>query len=97
MINVFDVEILLDKNDPILRPGMTVSCNIIVAEFDNVFYLPHSYVSEESAGLMVYVNRGAGRKRIPVTLGPRNTKYVVVYGEFEKSDKLVLPQIAEGV
>jgi multidrug efflux pump subunit AcrA (membrane-fusion protein) len=94
-IKVFDVEIRLDKTDPILRPGMTVSCNILIAEFDNVFYLPHSYVLEEPEGLSVYVKRGARTKRIPVKLGPRNTKYVVVYGEFEKRDKLVLPLAAE--
>jgi HlyD family secretion protein len=96
-LKVFDVEIQLDKTDPILRPGMTVSCDILVSEFDNVFYLPHSYVLEEPDGLMVYVNRGTSSKRIPVKLGPRNNKYVVVYGEFEKSDKLVLPKVAEGV
>ncbi len=29
---VFDVDVLLDKCDPILRPGMTVSCELIVAD-----------------------------------------------------------------
>jgi HlyD family secretion protein len=29
-IKIFDVEILLEKSDPILRPGMTVSCEILV-------------------------------------------------------------------
>lgn len=29
-IKVFDVEVLLEKSDPILKPGMTVSCEIVI-------------------------------------------------------------------
>lgn len=85
-IKVFDVEILLDDNDPILKPGMTISSEIFVAELEDVFYIQTEYIYEEETGFCIYVSREGDQIRIPVKLGPRNPKQVVVYGNLQKSD-----------
>jgi multidrug efflux pump subunit AcrA (membrane-fusion protein) len=94
-IKIFDIEVLLDKSDPILRPGMTVSCEIAFAELEDVFHVPLAYIQEEKDGYFVYIKRGLKQRRIPVKLGPRNAKRVVIYGAVEDDDKLVFPEQEE--
>ncbi|MCK5347478.1 MAG: hypothetical protein KAR20_28910, partial [Candidatus Heimdallarchaeota archaeon] len=79
-------EILLDDNDPVLKPGMTISSEIFVAELEEVFFVRTEYIYEQTGGFCIYVDREGDPLRIPVKLGPRNPKQVVVYGNLEKSD-----------
>jgi len=88
-IKVFDVEILLEKNDPILKPGMTISCEITVAQLEEVFYTPLDAVSEEDGRFYIYVQRDGDRLKIPVKIGSRNTHFIVIYGNLRKSDILL--------
>ncbi|MFQ5605340.1 MAG: HlyD family secretion protein [bacterium] len=45
-IKVFDVEVLLKETDPILKPGMTVSCEIVVADLENAFFVKPQLIRE---------------------------------------------------
>lgn len=92
-VKVFDVEILLDSADPILRPGMTVSADIVVNELEDALYVASDFVQESSEGYSIWIKQGGGKKEIPVELGPRNTGHVVVYGNVKMNDRLVLPEI----
>lgn len=96
-VKVFDIEILLEKATSICRPGMTVSCDIIVADFDDVFFVDNEYVIEKEDGYFVIVQRGGKKEWIPVKLGPRNNIAVVVAGELQAGDKLVKPTMEEVV
>jgi len=94
-IKIFDIELLLEKSDPILRPGMTVSCEIATAELEEVFHVPLTFILEDENGYYVYVKRGLKQERIAVKLGPRNAIRVVIYGAVKQNDKLILPHEEE--
>jgi HlyD family secretion protein len=94
-IKVFDVEVLLEETNIILRPGMTVSCEITIAEFEDVFHIPVEYVQETAGGYQILVKRGSKEKEIKVKLGARNAKEVVVYGDLLQDDRLAYPQERE--
>lgn len=94
-IKVFDVEVMLEGTNIILRPGMTVSCEITIAEFEDVFYIPVEYVQETADGYHINVKRGSQEKEIKVFLGPRNAKEVVIYGDLLQNDRITLPQNRE--
>ncbi len=95
-IKIFDVEVLLDKSDPILRPGMTVSCEFILAELDGALFVDHAGIHREDGESIVYVKDGSKLRRIPVTLGPRNTSSVVVHGKLHPGDRVaVVPRRKE--
>lgn len=83
---VFDVTVLLNQSARILRPGMTVSCEILVAELDDALYVDNSYIYEKEDEYSVFVKDGSGQKEVKVTLGPRNNKSVVVYGDLQPGD-----------
>ena len=95
-IKIFDVGVLLDKSDPILRPGMTVSCEFILAELDGALFVDHAGIHREDGESIVYVKDGSKLRRIPVTLGPRNTSSVVVHGKLHPGDRVaVVPRRKE--
>lgn len=89
-IKVFDVEVLLDEVERILKPGMTVSCEIIIAELDEVLFVDNDFIHEEGNEYFVYLDKGNKLERKKVKLGPNNNKAIVIYGDIEAGDKIVL-------
>jgi len=90
-VKVFDIEILLDGVKPICRPGMTVNCEIITAEYDDVLFVASEFISDADDGYIVAVMRGGKKTRVPVRLGARNNDFVVVAGDIRAGEKLVHP------
>lgn len=90
-IKVFDIVILLDTTDPILKPGMTVSCEIQYADYDEVYYIENECIIRENGRYYLYFNNG---DKISVNIGERNTKFSIISGDFAEGMKaLPLDQI----
>ncbi len=94
-VKVFEFEVLLENATSICRPGMTVSCEVIVAEYENAMFVDNSYIAEKDNQFYVIVHRGAKHQWVPVELGARNNKTVVVKGDLKAGDKLVDPTMEE--
>jgi HlyD family secretion protein len=84
---VFNFEVVLAKSDPLLKPGMTVSCEIFFARLSNATYVNNKCIYVTDSGQYVVLEKGHERQN--VTLGPGNSKYVVVYGNVPVGEKLV--------
>jgi len=91
-VKVFDIDVLLENATSICRPGMTVSCEIVVAEYDNILFVNNGYVVERDDGYFLIVHRGNKDEWVPVKLGPRNNRSVVIEGDIEAGEKLVDPR-----
>ena len=96
-IKVFDIDVLLKNATSICRPGMTVNCEIIIAEYDDALFVSNDYVVERDNIYYVIVQRGGKKEWVPVKLGPRNNDTVVIEGELEAGEKLVDPRLEETV
>ncbi len=72
---VFEVEIQVDGDDPILRPSMTTSNTIIIDKLSNQTYLPLEAIFGIDSIPVVYTQ--SGRKQV-VVLGASNENEVVV-------------------
>lgn len=90
-VKVFEFEVLLENATSICRPGMTVSCEVIVAEYDNAMFVDNSYIVERDNQYYVILQRGGQKEWVPVTLGARNNETVVVQGDLQAGEKLVDP------
>lgn len=88
-VKIFDVEVLLEKPRSICRPGMTVSCEIVTAELEDVLFVDNKYLQDRGGQYVVYVHRGGKTEEVPVTLGPRNSRAAVVSGDLKVGEKLV--------
>jgi HlyD family secretion protein len=86
-IKVFDFEVLLKKTDPLLKPGMTVSCEIFFAQLKDVLYISNNCVQFADSERFVILEKG--HKKQPITLGPSNSKFTVVYGDLPVGEKLL--------
>ena len=71
---VFEVEIQVDGDDPILRPSMTTSNTIIIDKLSNQTYLPLEAIFGIDSIPVVYTQ--SGRKQV-VVLGASNENDVV--------------------
>src|SRR5690554_3582625 len=85
---VFEVIILVNESDPLLRPAMTTSNAIIAEKLDNVLYVPLEAVHVENDSIN-YVHRSNGVKQ-EVKLGLSNSNDVVIEKGLEAGDQVYL-------
>lgn len=85
---VFAVEVLLQESDPLLRPGMTVSCEFLVADLEDVLFVRSNCIHRDNGEFVLYVKQIWGLKRVPVSLGPSNNRDVVVFGGVSPGDRV---------
>lgn len=85
----FDVEVLLEENDPRLRPGMTVLCRIEVERHADALSVPLEAVFEREGERVVWKMNG-GSSATPVQLGTRNRNHVRVIAGVDPGDLVAL-------
>jgi hypothetical protein len=89
---VFEVTIRVNEYDPILRPSMTTSNQILTQKFDNALYLPLEAIHADDSLSFVYSTRG--RKQIVIT-GAQNENFIIVEKGIDEGDEVYL-SVPEG-
>lgn len=88
-IKVFDFEVAIIDKDPALKPGMTVSCEVILAEFKNTLYVKNDCVFQENSGYYLLPENGKTQNKIPIEIIGRNNDFTAINGEVKKGQKLI--------
>jgi len=94
-VKIFDFEILLNNSDPVLKPGMTVSCEVYYAELKNVYYVDNNCLKKVDDTYYLYMKEDNNWVEHSVEIGPRNNTYTVVYGNLKQGTELMLPEKTE--
>ncbi|NOY35960.1 MAG: HlyD family efflux transporter periplasmic adaptor subunit [Chlorobi bacterium] len=91
---VFEVTIKIDGTDPILRPAMTTSNQIITDTYDSVMFIPLEAVQVQDS--ITYVYKKNGVKQV-VVLGTENENEIIVEKGLKEGEKIYLnlPENAE--
>ncbi|GGF40440.1 efflux RND transporter periplasmic adaptor subunit [Echinicola rosea] len=85
---VFEVEILVNESDPVMRPAMTTSNTIIAQELDEAIYVPLEAVHVQNDSInYVYLNNGVKQE---IKLGLSNYDEAIVELGLEEGDKVYL-------
>jgi len=84
---VFEVIIKLNETDPILRPSMTTSNQIITSMYEDVLYIPLEAVHATDSFSYVFIKNGF--KQI-VVLGESNENEIIVEMGLEEGAKVLL-------
>jgi HlyD family secretion protein len=84
---VFEVEIRVDGFDPILRPSMTTSNQIVTNTFEKVLSLPLETIHAEDSLSFVYTKKG--KKQIVVT-GDMNENYIIIEKGLKPDEEVYL-------
>jgi len=94
---VFEVVILVNESDPLLRPAMTTSNAIIAERLENAVYVPLEAVHVLNDSIN-YVHKSNGAKQ-EVKLGLSNSNEVVIEKGLDEGDHVYLsiPNWSDGV
>lgn len=84
---VFEVVIRVNGFDPILRPSMTTSNQIITNVYENVQSLPLEAIHADDSLSFVYTKKG--KKQIVVT-GEMNENYIIIEKGLSSNDEVYL-------
>jgi HlyD family secretion protein len=85
---VFEVTVVINESDPLLRPAMTTSNTIIAEELNDVIYVPLEALNSQADSIN-YVYLKSGKKQ-EVKLGLSNANDVVVELGLQEGDKVYL-------
>lgn len=96
---VFEVAILISEADTTLRPAMTTSNTIIVAEVSEALHVPLEAIHASDSLTYVFARRGAGVVRQEVELGLLNENEAIVEAGLDVDDRvyLTLPADTSGL
>ena len=87
----FQVQALIEKPNPQLRPGMTVNLTIPLASANDAVSVPISAVFKgEGKKKIVYVRNGEITETREVTIGVTNTDYAQVISGVEQGEEILL-------
>lgn len=86
---VFDIEVKMIDSDERLKPGMTVSCEYIVAKLDDVFYVPLNCLEQGKTGNFIYIRDDGNTIKTSVKVGPSNNSHIVIDGNLKKGQRIL--------
>ena len=84
---VFEVEILVNGYDPILRPSMTTSNTIVIKTIPQQLFLPIEAIFGMDSIPVVYTK--AGHKQV-VVLGESNENEIIIEQGLSEGDKVLM-------
>lgn len=87
---VFEVAITVNEADTTLRPAMTTSNNIIVAEIPEALHIPLEAIHAQDSLTYVFARRGGRTLRQEVRLGLLNENEAIVEAGLTADDRLYL-------
>ena len=94
-VPTYEVTVLLDGSDPVLSPGMTARVRIILESVPDALSVPIGAVFEDETGRPVVYTRRSWPDPVPVTLGMRNDRFIVVTDGLKNGDRVaLLPAVA---
>lgn len=97
-MKTFEVVVDIDGTDPVLKPGMTTSNEIIMSAIADTLFVPLESIFEKDGKTVVYRMSGSSPHKQEVTLGAKNSNYVIVSAGLHIGDKVTLrdPTVDEG-
>lgn len=89
-IKTFEVEVEVDETDPILKPGMTSSIEIVVETVPTSVFVPLESVFSKNGKMIAFVMNGSGYDEVEVQTGVRNSNYVTITKGLKRGEKVAL-------
>ena len=86
---VFEVSVLINEFDSLLRPAMTAALEIITDQFDKVTFVPLDAIVRDSLSY-VYVDDRSGAYKQEVVLGDANDNEVIVWFGLATGTKILI-------
>jgi RND family efflux transporter MFP subunit len=89
-VKVFDAVVELDASGGRLIPGLTVGCQIVVAQTPGALTIPIEAVFQKEGAQVVYLQNGGGFEPRRVSLGAENDNYALVTDGLKEGDRVAV-------
>lgn len=89
-VKVFDVVVDVDNVDPVFKPGMTTSNEIITEVVKNAVSVPLEAVFEKDAKVVVYKMDGNNPVPVEVKFGKKNSDFIIIESGLNSGDLVSL-------
>ncbi len=89
---VFEVKIIVNEFDSILRPAMTTKNTIVTATIDNVMFVPIESVFSDDSTTFVFRKNGGSIDKQQIIVGQSNENEIIVKTGLKPDDELYLIQ-----
>lgn len=89
-MKVFKVLIYLDKSNDGLKPAMTSSNDIVMANYDSAIFVPLNAVFRENGSKYIFLKTKEGSKKQNITTGLENEEFIVVENGLNEGDQVLL-------
>jgi RND family efflux transporter MFP subunit len=89
-MKTFEVLVDIQGTDPVLKPGMTTSNEIVMSSISDTLFVPIEAVFEKDGKTIVYKTKGSSARLQEVKLGAKNSNFVIVSSGLQPGDKVAL-------
>jgi HlyD family secretion protein len=89
-VQVFEMIINIEEQDPRLKPGMSAAAEIILEVIPDVLSIPLESVVQQEDKSLVYCLRGHRFEALEVGLGKRNATSIIIESGLEEGDLIAL-------
>lgn len=89
-LKTFEVIVTIKGTDPILKPGMTTSSEIIIETIPEAVFVPIESVFEKEGRTVVYTMNGIHANSQDVTLGVKNSNNIIIHSGVREGDIVAL-------
>jgi len=86
----FGVQVLLDQNDPRIKPGMTAQLNIVVEKVAAALTIPAQSSFQKSGRTVVYLLHGSNFEEKEIEVGRRSGDQILVSKGLHPGDRVAL-------
>jgi HlyD family secretion protein len=77
-VKLFEVEASMDKAKVLPKPGLSVTCNVILQRVKDTIVVPQIAIFDEDSIKVVYVKQEKGYEKRQVKIGPSSPKLAVI-------------------
>ena len=89
-IKTFEVILDIEGMDPILKPGMTTSNEVIMETIPDAIFVPLESVFQKEGKVLVYRMNGSSLEAQTVEVGAKNGNFVVIKTGLSEGEKITL-------
>jgi len=87
---VYLTEIVIEGNDPDLKPGMSAQVRIIIDEIEDVLAVPLQAVTHQGETTICFVDASSGPVMRPVVTGDYNDSFIEIKEGLKEGERVVL-------
>lgn len=87
---LYRTEVSLTESVPEMRPGMSCEVEVLVADLEDVLYVPNQSVYVDGHDTVCFKVTENGPEVVPVKVGPDNMTWIVIEDGLSESDEILL-------